>query len=228
MPEKILDYSGWYGMRCIFRLRDSESGSYEERITLWRAQNFDEAHELAKREARRYAEECQADFLEHSEGYWIDREIFELDAEVFSWLRESDLDPAEYISTFYSTGREHDHGNRPSVSGGGLEWYGVRCLFWWVDWEDRPFEERITLWQAISADHAVELAEQEAREYEHDSGIDYLEFSQVYSCGEGANVREGMVAFSLLRDSDLSPDLYIATFFNTGREGVRPDRDGQS
>jgi hypothetical protein len=225
MPEEIPEYPGWYGVRCIFRLRDCEPGAYEERVTLWRAQNYGEAHELANREARRYAEACPADFLEHSEAYWIDREIFELDAEVFSWLRESDLDPAEYIKTFYSTGRERDQGNQLSASGGGLEWYGVRCLFWWVDWAGQPFEERITLWQAASADQAVEMAERDARGYADDSGIDYLEFSQVCGCGAGAEVEEGMMVFSLLRESDLSPDLYIATFFNTGREGVRPDRD---
>jgi hypothetical protein len=218
VAEKILDYSGWYGVRCVFRLRESEGGPYEERITLWRAQSFDEAHELAEREARRYAEDRQAEFLEHSESYWIDPEIFEVDAEVFSWLRKSKLGSAEYISTFYSTGRERNRKSRSSASGGGLEWYSVRCLFWWVDWEDQPFEERITLWQATSADHAVELAEREAREYGQDSGIEYLGFSQAYDCGEGGDVREGMVAFSLLRDSDLSPDDYVASFFSEGRD----------
>ncbi|MGH9439736.1 MAG: hypothetical protein ACRD22_18115 [Terriglobia bacterium] len=226
MSGKALDYSGWYGVRCVFRLLENEDGHYEERVTLWQAQSFDHAHELAKQEARRYAVECRAEFLDHSDAYWIDPEIFELDAEVFSLLRESDLASAEYISTFYSTGREHGCRGRPSASGdGGLEWYGVRCLFWWSGWESQAFEERITLWQAISASRAADLAEQEAREYVQDSGIEYLGFSQVSGCTVGGDVREGMVAFSLVRDSCLSPDDYITAFFNTGRERVRPDRD---
>lgn len=228
MTGETPDDSGWYGVRCVFRSEAEAGAQYEERVTLWRAQSFGAAHKIARQDARRFAGASGAEFLEYSEAYFIDREIFELDAEVFSWQRESDLAPADYISTFYSTGKERGRGCRPSPgSGGGApEWYGVRCLFWWSGWAGRPFEERITLWQAASAGHATELAEQEAREYcVPDSGIEYLGFPQVYGCGAGGSAREGMVAFSLLRDSDLAPDGYIAAFFNTGRERVRPDRD---
>jgi hypothetical protein len=204
----------------VFRLRKNEGGQYEERITLWRAESFEQAHDLANREATRYAEGRQAESLDYSEAYWIDPEIFELDVEIFSLLRESDLAPAEYISTFYSTGREHSRSDQSSASNGGeLEWYGVRCLFWWVGWDRQPFEERITLWQAASAGDAVHLAEQEAREYcGPDSRIDYLGFSQAFGCATAGDVRDGMVAFSLVRDSDLATDDYLTTFFDTGRE----------
>jgi hypothetical protein len=220
MAEGIAE---WYGVRCIFRFLENGGGRYEERITLWRAQSFDHAAELAGQEARRYAEESQEEFLEYSESYWIDRELFELDPEVFSSLRDSDLVPVEYINTFFSTGREHNRGEQPSTDGSGeLQWYGVRCLFWWVDREDQPFEERITLWRATSPYRGVELAEQEAREYAQNIGSEYLDFSQVYGLGEGGNVRDGMVVFSLLRDSDLPPEDYIVAFFDTGRERMRP------
>jgi hypothetical protein len=191
-------------------------GQYEERITLWRAQSFDQAAELAGQEARRHAEECQEEFLEYSESYWIDREVFELDQEVFSSLRRSDLAPSQYINTFFATGGEHNRECPPSAGGGGeLEWYGVRCLFWWVQREDQPFEERVTLWRASSAERAVELAEQEAREYARIIGAEYLEFSQVYALGEAGEPRDGMVVFSLLRDSDLPPEDYVSAFFAT-------------
>lgn len=226
------DCSGWYGVRCVFRLRKNEGGQYEERITLWRAESFEQAHDLANREATRYAEGRQAESLDYSEAYWIDPEIFELDVEIFSFLRESDLAPAEYISTFYSTGREHSRSDQSSASNDGeREWYGVRCLFWWVGWDRQPFEERITLWQATSAGDAVDLAEQEAREYHGSdsygvgSGIEYLGFSQVSGCATGGDVRDRMVAFSLVRDSELAADDYLATFFNTRREGIPPELD---
>ena len=218
MPEETME---WYGVRCILRLENR--GQYEERITLWRALSFDHAAELAGQEARRYGEACQEELLEYSESYWIDRELFELDAEVFSSLRRSDLAPVQYINTFFSTGREHNREHWPSTDEGSeLQWYGVRCLFWWVDREDQPFEERVTLWQAASSDRGVELAEHEAREYAQNIGAEYLEFFQVCDLRETGNVRDGMVAFSLLRDSDLPPDDYITAFFDTGREGMSP------
>ncbi|HEY5396458.1 MAG TPA: hypothetical protein VIL16_13765 [Trebonia sp.] len=102
-----------------------------------------------------------------------------------------------------------------------LEWFGVRCVFAWPDWEGKPFEERITLWRARSLDHAIELAEQEAQEYAAADGLEYLNFSQAYAIDEGTEIGSGTEIFSLLRDSDLTPDDYLNTFFETGGEHVQ-------
>jgi hypothetical protein len=104
------------------------------------------------------------------------------------------------------------------VSDDGLEWFGVRCVFAWSGWEGNPFEERITLWRARSADHAIELAEQEAEEYAEENGLQFLRFSQSYAIDKGSTIGNGTEVFSLLRDSDLSSDEYLSTFFDTGRE----------
>jgi hypothetical protein len=42
-------------------------------------------------------------------------------------------------------------------------WYSVRCLF--HDQDRALYEQRITLWQAESFEHAIEQAEREANEY---------------------------------------------------------------
>ena len=99
-------------------------------------------------------------------------------------------------------------------------WYAVRRVFLarppGTDEErgGQVYEERITLWQARSLDHAIELAEQEAREYADDGG--HLGLSQAYALpgppGHGAEV------FSLMRTSPLPPGAYLDAHFHTGHE----------
>jgi hypothetical protein len=102
-----------------------------------------------------------------------------------------------------------------------FEWFGVRCVFAWSGWEGEPFEERITLWRARSLDHAIELAEQEAGDYAEENGFEYLHLSQAYAITEGSEIGSGTEVFSLLRDSDLAPDDYLNSFFETGREHIQ-------
>ncbi|MCG6499782.1 hypothetical protein [Kitasatospora sp. A2-31] len=82
--------------------------------------------------------------------------------------------------------------------------------------DGRVYEERITLWQASSADEAIALAEAEAGTYAAGNGSHYLGLAQSYRLdgvpGAGAEV------FSLLRDSPLEPDAYLDAFFDTGTE----------
>jgi hypothetical protein len=98
------------------------------------------------------------------------------------------------------------------------EWYSVRCVFAWPSWEGQPFEERITLWRAVSLDEAIELAEREAQRYAEENGVEFLRLSQAYALGPGTDIDSGTEVFSLLRDSDLPAQTYIDTFFATGRE----------
>lgn len=95
-------------------------------------------------------------------------------------------------------------------------WFTVRCVFRWVDWAGAPYEERITLWRAASPGDAIERAEAEAREYADRTGVRYTGFAQAYRLGAGPG--PGAEIFSLLRDSELDPDAYVRTFFDTGRE----------
>lgn len=98
------------------------------------------------------------------------------------------------------------------------DWYTVRCVFRWVEWERSPYEERITLWRAESLDDAIERAEREAREYARRNNVEFSGFAQAYKLAEDQSPESGMEIFSLLRDSDLDPDAYVNTFFSTGAE----------
>ncbi len=94
-----------------------------------------------------------------------------------------------------------------------LRWYSVRCHFR-VD--ERHYEERITVWQAIGFDEAIDLAEAEAESYpdgEYLGSCDCFHLSDA-----GMQASQGAEIYSLVRASDLDPDTYLRTFFFTGSE----------
>ena len=94
----------WFGVRCVFH--DPE-GTYEERITLWEADTFDEAGALAEAEAAEYAADVESTFLGFAQAYVMPEEPGQ-GAEVFSLLRDSDLDPDSYLDAFFDTGAERE------------------------------------------------------------------------------------------------------------------------
>jgi hypothetical protein len=108
------------------------------------------------------------------------------------------------------------------VSADGKHWYSVRCVFQWTSYEEKPYEERITLWRATSIEEAVELAEKEAFEYAK-SGYEmaYLEFAQGFALDEDEEPGHGVEVFSLIRDSELPQNEYLDKFFATGEEHLR-------
>ncbi|MGH9093133.1 MAG: hypothetical protein ACRDZR_17410 [Acidimicrobiales bacterium] len=95
---------GWFGVRCIFRW--SGAPTYEERITLWQADSLDHAIARAEDDAAAYAERLGSEYLEIAQAYWIGPERPEQGSEVFSLMRDSDLEPDDYLDAFYDTGRE--------------------------------------------------------------------------------------------------------------------------
>ncbi|MGN8081678.1 MULTISPECIES: hypothetical protein [Variovorax] len=99
-----------YSTRCLFEWepRDGQKKAhlYEERITLWQAESADEAIEMAEREAKAYAGE-DSTFLDVCQSYWLVDPVAASGVEVFSLLRESDLEPDAYINAFFETGDEH-------------------------------------------------------------------------------------------------------------------------
>ena len=101
-----------------------------------------------------------------------------------------------------------------------MDSYSVRCIFRWEPRQDQKakhlYEERITLWQAQSIDHAIELAEEEAGDYASEN-MEFLGYSQAYALFESVPAN-GIEIFSLLRESDLDSEIYIDTFFDTGSE----------
>ena len=102
--DPVADQS-WFSVRCIFRGSDDMSASYEERITVWRATNFEEAVGMAEAEASDYAELVGHRYLGFAQVYQLADEIGH-GAEVYSLIRDSNLPPDVYLSTFFDTGRE--------------------------------------------------------------------------------------------------------------------------
>ena len=90
--------------------------------------------------------------------------------------------------------------------------------------EGFSYEERVTLWQAGGFDEAISLAEQEATEYAADVSdgtyqTEYVGLAQSYWLAD--EIGQGAEVFSLIRESTLLADEYLARFFSTGEEHQR-------
>jgi hypothetical protein len=101
-----------FSVRCVFRWKPRRDQVrkhlYEERITLWKASDIDEAIALAEGEARTYASDAGEEYLEFCQAYALVEEPGAHGIEVFSLLRDSDLEPAQYLDAFFATGGEHE------------------------------------------------------------------------------------------------------------------------
>jgi hypothetical protein len=79
---------------------------YEERLTLWRAEGFDQAIALAEAEARGYAAEQDGMvFTGLAQAYRLFDEPGH-GAEIFSLIRESEVKPDAYLTRFFGAGSE--------------------------------------------------------------------------------------------------------------------------
>jgi len=102
----------WYGIRCLFdwgksREPGRENNSvYEERIIVVEANTFEEAIQCAESEAAEYANDNGVKYMEYALGYFMGTDRIANQTEVFSLLRESELEPEAYIDRFFDTGHE--------------------------------------------------------------------------------------------------------------------------
>ncbi|MFE5299407.1 hypothetical protein [Streptomyces sp. NPDC056632] len=89
-------------------------------------------------------------------------------------------------------------------------WYGVRSFYRWLSWENRPYEERVVLFRAGSADEAVELAEREAAEYAREGDFEVLDMLQAYRISDGdEEVGAGTEVYSQLHALDLPANEFL-------------------
>ena len=107
--------SDWYAVRCVFRsIVEVGVTTYEERVTLWQAGSTTEAIERAEAEAEEYAaaiEDVEVEYTGFAQCFHLFDEPAD-GAEIFSMMRDSDLDPEDYLDTFFDTGEEHQsHGD---------------------------------------------------------------------------------------------------------------------
>ena len=97
-----------------------------------------------------------------------------------------------------------------------LTWYSVRCHF---QVDERHYEERITVWQAVGFDEAIDLAEKEAEAYAQRMGGKYLGSCDCFHLPDPTiRAVQGAEIYSLVRASHLDSNTYLRTFFFTGAE----------
>ncbi|MFL6106428.1 MAG: DUF4288 domain-containing protein [Marmoricola sp.] len=107
--------SDWYAVRCVFRaVVEVGQTTYEERITLWQAGSTTEAIERAEAEAEEYAAGIEGGEIEYvglAQCFHLFDEPAD-GAEIFSLMRDSGLEPEDYLDAFFDTGDEHEsHGD---------------------------------------------------------------------------------------------------------------------
>lgn len=103
----------WFGAKCLFVHRglsveeDSRTLTYEERVVLVKALDFNWAIRKAERDATAYASKAgDCKYLKFVDCFDIlENEVAEF-TEVYSLMRKSNLDPDRYVSQFYATGEE--------------------------------------------------------------------------------------------------------------------------
>lgn len=107
------ELSGWITVPCIFRSFDADgTQGYEEGVTPWQGGDVDGAIEAAKRVADAYASDVNVEFVGLSQAYVLtDRPGH--GAEVFSLMRDSDLEPDAYVDRYFDTGTERQGTTRP-------------------------------------------------------------------------------------------------------------------
>lgn len=94
----------WFSVRCVLQCEDT----FEERITLWRADGFEAAIALAEADAREYADIVGSVYLGFAQALHLSESELQPGVEAFSLIRQSSLDPDEYLTTFFATGTEFE------------------------------------------------------------------------------------------------------------------------
>ena len=100
-----VEASGWVGVRCVFRSTIEGNQVYEERVTLWRTGDMDTAIARAEAEAVEYAADIDAQYTGLAQAYLLADPVGD-GSEVFSLMRISPLDVADYLDRHFDTGTE--------------------------------------------------------------------------------------------------------------------------
>ncbi|MGA3214826.1 MAG: hypothetical protein ABSD97_03950 [Acidimicrobiales bacterium] len=97
----------WFTVRCIFQTPSDGGSLYEERLTLWQAENFHHAIALAEKEAEGYARANGVKYVGLAQACLLAEPDPPVSgSEVFSLVRESRLSPTDYLDGFFATGEE--------------------------------------------------------------------------------------------------------------------------
>jgi hypothetical protein len=103
--------TAWFSAKGLFRhgslSKRSGKQVYEERIVLFRAGDFHEAIALADAEARQYAADLEAaEYLGYVDVYELEPDSLGHEAEVYSLMRSTELNPEEFITRYHADGTQ--------------------------------------------------------------------------------------------------------------------------
>ena len=96
-------------MRSIYRSASTDSNmrySYEERTVLFHEVAFENAIAKARKEAEDYIQDSEMITTDYFSAFEIYTDGFESGTEVFSLIRDSDMENNDYVNSFYDTGGE--------------------------------------------------------------------------------------------------------------------------
>ena len=101
----------WFGARTIYRVEKNNTVSnpnklYEERVVLISASSADEAIVKAEKEAETYASNTDMTYLGFVNVFELYHNKIEDGTEVYSLMRESELEADAYLDRFFDTGSE--------------------------------------------------------------------------------------------------------------------------
>jgi hypothetical protein len=101
----------WFGARTIYRVEKSNTINhpnklYEERVVLISANSIDDALAKAEKEAEIYASDTDMTYLGYVNVFELYHNKIEDGTEVYSLMRESELEADAYIDKFFDTGSE--------------------------------------------------------------------------------------------------------------------------
>jgi len=100
----------WFGVRCVFRHGED---TYEERIVIVIAADLSHAIAKAEDEAAEYVDGMNMEYIGLAQAFMLFTAPRD-GAEVFSLMRDSDLEPDDYLDAFFSTGNERQGDVSPS------------------------------------------------------------------------------------------------------------------
>ncbi|MEZ6092920.1 MAG: hypothetical protein R3C03_01595 [Pirellulaceae bacterium] len=100
-------------------------------------------------------------------------------------------------------------------------WFGVRLLYRHLRATGQTFEERILIIRSPTAEDAIEATEKlSIQDYEHETTerLGYAMTFNIFDCN-GPSLPNGSEVFSLIRDSDLTPAVYLDRFYDSALSG---------
>jgi hypothetical protein len=104
------------------------------------------------------------------------------------------------------------------------EWFGVKCLVEHGALSQEPgrrvYEERVVIIRAKDFDDAIERAEADAKSYAGENQGTYIGYCNAYRMG-GDSIADGTEVFSLTREVSLTPDEFVARYYDDGTDTHR-------